>query len=129
MKVLVTTIILLVAFASRADQLAYISKEDAEKAVKVISKLRKVYLFCGCCSLEEPKKVKPVKVYYEYTNYESYYEVFIEYKDDNGKVVREPVDLAYIWRKKRKKYQTIGQVLNLEHDPCVYLENWDSDLP
>ncbi len=113
---------------SYADQLAYISKLDADQAAEVISKLKHVYLFCGCCSVVEPVRVKPVNVYTRHTGYENYWEVIIEYKGKDGNIVENALDLAYVWKKKRKKYQTIGEMLGLEHDPCVYLPDWKIHL-
>ncbi len=120
-------VVLCILFASYtyADQLAYISKGDAEKAVQVISKMKTVYLFCGCCSMAEPRVVEPTKVYTRFTNYEQYYEVVIEYTNSAGKTVTEALDLAYVWNKKRKKYTTIGKILGLEHDFCVQPQNWN----
>ena len=125
MKKYLFVLCVLFASYSYADQLAYISKNDAEKAVEVISKLKKVYLFCGCCEMEKPIRAKLVKVYARYTGYEDYYEVVIDYINDKGKTVTEALDLAYVWRKKMGSFKTIGKLLNLEHDDCVNPKKWD----
>jgi hypothetical protein len=115
-----------VASFSYADQLAYISKEDADKAVALISKMKTLYLFCGCCQMEKPIRANIVKVYAKHTGYEEYYEVYIDYINERGETLTEqPLDLAYVWRKKTGKYKTIGQLLELEHDYCVLPKNWD----
>ncbi|MDX2359995.1 MAG: hypothetical protein QNK23_04245 [Crocinitomicaceae bacterium] len=126
MKKLLTIAVLLVSFCSFADQLAYISKADAERAVEFISKKKKIYLFCGCCSIVEPKLVKVIEVSAKFTNYENYYEVYIKYKNENGEIVEEPIDLAYVWFKKKKEYFTVGSKLGPDHDPCVELDDWDN---
>lgn len=126
MKKYLTIIFLLFSFCSLADQLAYITKLEAERAVEFISNQKTVYLFCGCCSLVEPEKIKVRKVYYKYTNYEQFYEVFIQYKDKSGEIIDKAFDLAYVWVKKKKRYKTIGRVLGLDHDPCVQPEDWNS---
>ncbi len=113
---------------SFADQLAYITKEQADRAVQVITKLKTLTLFCGCCDMEQPIVVKPTKVFTRHTNYEDYYEVFIEYTNKEGKVVVEPLDLAYVWGKKRGKMVTIGKMLDLEHDFCVHPKNWKKPI-
>jgi glutamine amidotransferase-like uncharacterized protein len=103
---------------AKADQLAYISKGEAKKAAKVIRKMDYVFLFCGCCDNEKAEKVKVVKVEYKFTNYENYYEVILTYKKEDGSVMMEGIDLAYVWS---NKIQTIGEILSYEHDPCSRL--------
>lgn len=126
MKTILVTLGLLWSSLTFADQLAYISKAEADEAVEMIQKMKSIYLFCGCCSLVEPIKVKPTKVYAEYTNYEDYYEVIIEYIDDQGNTVTDHLDLAYVWKKKLFGYKTIGQLMGLEHDYCVKPNDWDN---
>ena len=126
MKTFLFTLFLTLSGLSYADQLAYNSKEVAEEATALISKLKYVYLFCGCCTLVEPKKVEVVGVYFKHTGYENYYEVYLQYSDDSGEVKETPLDLAYVWTKKLFGFKTIGQLLSLEHDPCVKLKNWDN---
>ncbi len=117
-----TILILAILFLSLgtlfADQLAYISKSDAEKAAKLITG-KNVVLFCGCCDGDTPQKVKVLKAEVQFTNYENYYEVYITFKNAAGDIVTEPIDLAYVWMLKKKKLQTIGKFLGLEHDFCM----------
>lgn len=126
MKTLLILLGLLWSTVSFADQLAYISKTEADEAVELIQKMKSIYLFCGCCELVEPIKVSPTKVYSAYTGYEDYYEVIIEYIGQNGKVVTDHLDLAYVWKKKLFGYKTIGQLMNLEHDYCVKPTDWNN---
>jgi hypothetical protein len=107
-----------------ADQLAYLSKQEAEKAVAYLLKHKKVINFCGCCNEAIPLKVKVINAEARYTNYENYYEVYITYKDKNNQSKSIPVDLAYLWTKYKGNVVTIGEVLHLEHDPCVDTINW-----
>ena len=107
-----------------ADQLAYISKQDADRAVTLIKKAKKVIDFCGCCDNTKPLKVKITNVEARFTNYENYYEVYITYKDASKKLKTIPVDLAYLWVKIKGKVITVGKALHLEHDPCVETINW-----
>lgn len=121
-------LILFLALAGqvKADQLAYITQQQAEKAAEYLMKHPNIYLFCGCCSLQEPQKVKVIEAQALCTGYENYYEVQIMYEGDDGEYVYEKVDLAYVWRKKFFKYKTIGQIMSLDHDPCVYPKDWDN---
>lgn len=125
MKKLLTILFLAISTMSFADQLAYISKADADRAAAKISKMKSVYLFCGCCSLVEPEKVQPIKVYTKFTGYEEYWEVFIQYLDEDGITRDVSLDLAYVWKKGLFGYKTVGAMLDLEHDYCVKPKNWD----
>lgn len=128
MKSLILSIFVCVSLAANADQLAYITKEQAEEAAEYLMKHPDIYLFCGCCSMVEPQKVKVIEAKALFTNYENYYEVEITYKGANGEEVHERIDLAYVWRKKLLSgYKTIGQLLDLEHDPCVNPKNWKKE--
>lgn len=126
MRSFLFAVALLFSFHSTADQLAYISKAEAEKAAAYINKHKNIVLFCGCCSLVEPLKVKVIRAEAVYTGYENYYEVTIHYLDDDGQEVNENIDLAYVWVKKLFKYKTLGKIFRMDHDPCVYLKDWDN---
>lgn len=125
MKTVLLTLFIAISSLTYADQLAYISKADADRAVAKIEKMKTIYLFCGCCSLVEPVKVQPIKVYAKHTGYEEYWEVYVQYLDEDGITRDEPLDLAYVWKKGLFKYKTIGQVLDLDHDTCTYIKDWD----
>ncbi len=126
MKKLLTILFIAVSTLSYADQLAYITKSEADRAVELISKMKSVVLFCGCCDPIKPVTVKPTKVYALATGYEDYWEVFIEYVDADGLTQTEPLDLAYVWKKNGSK--TIGALLGLEHDYCVKPKNWNKPV-
>lgn len=113
-------LLLFVGFATfaKADQLAYLSKEDAEKAATFIRTQKALYLYCGCCDGDTPTKIKPISVEVRYTNYENYYELVLTYKDENGQTQTTEIDLAYVWFKRKKKMLTVGTEMLLEHDPC-----------
>ena len=119
MKIFAVTLIL-IAFCSitKADQLAYLSKTDADRGAKVIKETQSLVLYCACCSNYSVQKVEITNVTVKYTGYEEYYEIIIEYIDDKGNEQSEAIDLAYVWTMQNGKYVTIGQILELEHDPC-----------
>lgn len=98
-----------------ADQLAYITESEAEQACAYIRKHKKLILFCGCCDGSEPISLKVKQVEVRYTGYETFYEVVITYQTESG-LKSEAIDLAYVWDKKKRK--TLGELLNLQHDPC-----------
>ena len=105
-----------------ADQLSYLTKEQSIEGVKSINNLEYVYLYCGCCDNEEGELVKIMKVEYEFTNHENFYQVILTYQDKNGVEKTEGIDLAYVWTNQNGKLQTIGEVLNFKHDPCKRLD-------
>lgn len=120
MKTKFFTLLLLLVFApiSKADQLAYLSKADAEKGAALIEQYKKVILFCGCCDNSAIEKIKIQSVEVKHTGYENYYEITVSYVD-HGELKSVPLDLAYVWVKTKKEgVQTIGALLGLEHDPC-----------
>lgn len=125
MKKLIAICIVLLSFSSQADQLAYITKAQAEEAAQYITDHSTIFLFCGCCAMEKPRKVTVLEAKANHTGYEDYYEVEIKCQDEDGKVFYEKLDFAYVWVKKMFKYKTVGAILDMEHDSCVYLKKWD----
>ncbi|MBI3134008.1 MAG: hypothetical protein HYZ14_04960 [Bacteroidetes bacterium] len=108
----------LVQSVSLADQLAYLSKADADRAAAFIENAKKVALFCGCCDNTEMEVIKVKGVEVKFTGYEQFYEVYVMYSYQ-GELKSTPVDLAYVWVKtKGVGLQTVGQALGLAHDPC-----------
>lgn len=102
-----------------ADQLQWLSKTDAERAAKYIKKQGKVFLFCGCCDGEHYRKIRPYSTAVKQVENSDKYEVIVTwYTAKNGAPLSEPVDLAYVWVRKKKNWYTVGQILRLEHDPC-----------
>lgn len=103
---------------SFADQLAYLSKADADRAAALLENTKKAVLFCGCCDNAAMEQIKLKGVEVKFTGYEQYYEVYVMYSY-HGELKSVPVDLAYIWIKtKGVGVQTVGKALGLEHDPC-----------
>ena len=126
MRKLLLVLTLFLSFSTLADQLAYISRAEAEKAAAYINKRKKVVLFCGCCSLIKPKEVKVIRAEAVHTGYENYYEVTIHYLDEKGQEVNKNIDLAYVWVKKFFRYKTLGMIFNMDHDYCVYPKDYNN---
>lgn len=126
-----TRSVLLVLFVSigtlaYSDQLAYISKSQAEEAAAYLNEGRTVYLFCGCCAMQKPQKVEVIKAVAVHTGYENYWEVEIVWrKPGSDKSHTRKIDLAYVWTKNLFGYKTLGKRLKLDHDYCVKPNNWD----
>jgi hypothetical protein len=123
--------LLLIAFIgltyfAKADQLAYISKEKAEEVAAYLNSGKTVYFFCGCCAMREPSKAKIVSAKARHTGYEDYWEVVVEYSNDNSEsgVSSEAIDLAYVWKKGLFGSKTLGAKFDMEHDYCEKPKNW-----
>jgi hypothetical protein len=114
-------------YVAKADQLAYISKEKAEEVAAYLNKGKTVYLFCGCCAMQEPVKVKIISAKAKYTGYEDYWEVEISYKDETSEkgYAVEAIDLAYVWKKGLLSAKTLGAKFDMKHDYCEKLKDWD----
>ena len=114
---------LLIAFSkvSFADQLAYISREQAEETVTYFEDkdIKHVVLWCACCEYDPKVKVTISRIYYKYTGHEKYYEVHIAGKTSGGKSIDEAVDLAYVHIKKNGKWYCLGKELGFECNPCT----------
>ncbi len=122
-KTIILLVLLVNGFLAQADQLAYLSKTDAEKGAALIRKQKYIYLFCGCCDNDKSSKVKIERVEVRFTGYENYYEIYVittSEKESDGKSNPNeyPLDLAYAWFKKKKEYVTVGKLLDLPHDKC-----------
>lgn len=130
-------------FSVYADQLAYNSREECEKAVKKLSKGSIVISYCSFCKDEYVEIWQVQKAEVTYTGHQEFYEVQIFYKKlfrskkafDKGKY-KEPieyeevfaqnddksdlydrsgVDLAYIYTKETGNvFRCLGKQLSLE---------------
>ena len=118
MKKLVLLIIafICISFSAVADQLEYMSLEQAKAAVKLLQKQKYVLLYCSNCAEDYTQKVyvKLESVSYRYTNYMDYYEVLVEGVDANGNKVSETIDLAYAYVQKKKEGYCICDVLKYD---------------
>ena len=113
------------AFTATADQLAYISKEEASRAAAFIQKHKKLILHCGCCSGDTKTRIKVKQINVKHTGYEDYWEVIIRYKVKGEKEIQETaIDLAYVHYKAKKLAKPVGSALNLEMDACVEPFDW-----
>lgn len=117
--------VLLMYHFAKADQLALVSREQAEKAVAYLKKESVAVLWCSCCESDTMRRVTINEVFIKETKDGKYYSVVLKGRDEQGKEVEEYLDLAYIFVKKGNKGQALGKVLKFECDPCVKPFNWD----
>lgn len=120
----ILSLLLLTHFA-KADQLALISREQAEKAVTYLKKEGVAILWCSCCDNDPIKRVTINEVFMKETDNGKYYSVVLKGRDEQGKEVEEFLDLAYVFVKKGSKGHSLGKVLKFDCDPCVKPFNWE----
>lgn len=87
-SLIVTTLLLLLSSAAFADQCAYITKTQAEKAVKVLIETQTVQSLCEPCGESKALTVQVNSIGLRKAGYQSYSEVVI---NDKG------IDLAYTY--------------------------------
>lgn len=126
-KIFFIVAIILAELPLQADQLAWITKDQAEQTVKYIkdNDIKHIILFCGCCDKDVKKKVKVSKVFYRQTENPSYYEVVISGEvTGTDETVNEGVDLAYTFINKDGMAACLGKELGFECDPCTKPFKW-----
>lgn len=111
---------------AKADQLAALTLEQAEKAVTYLKKESVVVLWCSCCSDDPLKRVTINEVFMKASKDRDYYSVVLKGRDENGKEVEEYLDLAYVFVKKKSEGHSLGKLLKFKCDPCVPPFNWDA---
>ncbi len=112
----------------KADQLAWITKEQAAKAVTFLQKHKKVILHCACCDNDPKEKVRIKNITYRHPTMageeqKDYYQVFVTIKV-NGKWEEIGLDLAYVHIKQDREAHCLGKVLGFECDPCTEPFAW-----
>lgn len=119
MKALILTIFLSIVGFAQADQLAWITEAQARKAADFLRTQETLLLFCGCCDNHDAQIIQVVEIGFEATPGGEYFEVFVVGVDPLGNEVRIPLDLAYVYFKKRKKAVNVGKYLGFECDVCT----------
>lgn len=126
-KLLILFVALFLSAPVFADQLAWLTKEQAEKTQKWLDKhpLKQVVLWCACCDGDAKVKVRVTK--YEIRPVEGqpdYYELIIIGKTSTGEMVNTGVDLAYVHIPVKGKARCLGKEIGLECDPCTRPFKW-----
>ncbi len=104
-----------------SDQLAWITKEQAEKTVQYFkdNEIEQVILWCACCDNDYKLLVEVSKIYFKPAGDPQYYEIYIDGVKYTGGGLSQPVDLAYVHILKGSKWKCLGTVLGFECDPCT----------
>ena len=129
MKKTILLFILVCSLSSNAsaDQLAYITREQAEKGAAFLKTQNEVLIFCGCCDSDPKVYLKISGVSVRYTGYQDYYQIRLSGVDRKGKSITLDIDLAYTHINVNGKALCAGKLLNFECDPCVADMPWEGD--
>lgn len=122
---IVVILLLLTTFLAKADQLAVLTLEQAEKAVTYLKKEAVVVLWCSCCNDDTLRRVTVEEVFMKATK-DGKYSVVLKGRDENGKKMEEYLDLAYVFVKKKTEGHALGKILKFKCDPCVPPFYWDA---
>lgn len=115
---------MLVGYA-KADQLAWLTEDQARKAVNFLRGQETILLFCGCCNDHDEKIIKVLEVSFEATSGGDYF-VYVIGIDKKGKQEKIGLDLAYVYFKKRKKAVNVGKYLGFDCDVCTRPKSFTS---
>ena len=121
-KILVIVFITLFIRMSFSDQLAWITKDQAEQTVEYFKEkdIKQVILWCACCDKDPKTLIDISRIYYKPADDPNYYEVYIEGTNALlGQLINQPVDLAYVHVKHGTKWRCLGKELKFECDPCT----------
>jgi hypothetical protein len=109
-----------------ADQLAYITQDQAEKGAALLKTEKEILLFCGCCSNEPKVYLKVTGIKIQHTGYQDYWEIIITGTNRHGENMVVQADLAYVHVNRNGKAICAGTLLNFQCDPCVSDMPWDA---
>ncbi len=119
-KLIFIIFIVFVSIQVKADQLEYLTRDQAVKATELLREQENIVLWCGCCEGNIPKRVVSLtNVYYSHSGYEESYKITIEGTDQNGNNIREVIDLAYVHIIQGSRAYCVGKTLNFDCDPCT----------
>lgn len=125
-RTIVVILLLLTTLLVKADQLAVLTLEQAEKAVTYLKKEAVVVLWCSCCKDDPLRRVTVKEVFMKVSEDGKYYSVVLKGRDENGKEMEEYLDLAYVFVKKKSEAHSLGKLLKFKCDPCVPPFYWDA---
>lgn len=106
-KMIPVALFILIYALCFADQAAWISKDYADSAVKILSKAGTVRHYCEPCGDTGYRTEKVVKVRSGWVDYNDadYYEVLIN---------ETPVDLAYVYILQQGRWTNLAMILKIE---------------
>ena len=124
-KILLLTLFLLFVLATtKADQLAYLTKEQAKTATTFLKQQAEVLIWCACCDNNSKQYIKVSKVRFKSVRYKRYYQITLKGVDKSGKTLKVELDLAYVFINKNGKAYCAGKELGFTCDCCTGVFGW-----
>jgi hypothetical protein len=125
MKTCFTFILMLISLLSKADQLAWVTREQAKEATDLLLTQSVVISWCACCENSDKTWIKISNAYFKpVTSHPEYYEVFIQGVDSDNKSINESFDLAYLHYQVNGMAVCLATGLGFECDPCTQPFEW-----
>ena len=121
-KLFLLPLFLIFANMVHADQLAFLTKAQAEQTVAYFNDndIKEVVLWCACCDHETKVKASISGVYYrEVKESPGYYEVVLKGTYLGSEKLDDAFDLAYVHVPKNGKWACLGKELGFDCDPCT----------
>jgi len=125
-KITVLLFFFLIAGYGKADQLAWLSKDQAEQTISYFkdNTITEVILWCACCDNDPKTKLTITNFYYRAASDPAYYELVLVGKTQDGNTLNRAVDLAYVHVKIGNQAMCLGKELGFDCDPCTKPFRW-----
>lgn len=124
MKKILLLCFLFLFTALHADQLEWISLEQAKKATEFLKTQKEVIEYRACNDVPTYKTLKIKQVEYRYTGTKDYYQVYVLGKNQEENNEEWATDLAYLYFNEKGIAQNVGKYLKFECDPCTAPFDW-----
>lgn len=119
--ILLGIVIMGFSLQARADQLQWLSKDQADATLQYFkkAKIKQGILWCACCDNDTAVKIKIKKVEIRYTGTGDYYEIVLTGILSTGEKFSDAIDLAYFHVKSENMAYSLGYALQFDCDPCT----------
>lgn len=108
-----------------ADQLAWVTRAQADRAVRLLKGQREILLHCPCIQGDPKTYVTLLEVHARPASDKTHFEVWIKGCDRKGRPIEQGVDLAYVFIPDGAQAKCVGKALYLPCDPCTKRLAWD----
>ncbi|MBU0489455.1 MAG: hypothetical protein KKA07_02455 [Bacteroidetes bacterium] len=121
-KKIILLVVLSAAFSAgnAGDDVKFVLKDNAFKAVELIKSKGVVVLYCACCDKAVKRKIIVSKVFFKFSGIMEYWNVIVEGTDANGKKISETIDLrsAHIIKDDNLAYPICSEI-GMECKTCT----------
>ena len=107
-----------------ADQLVYLTYEQAEESLSFLQNEERVVLWCACCGDDLPYDVFIESVRIESVG-DGYYEIILTGSTLDGESIETSLDLAYVHVLLEGEAYCFGTLMGYECDPCTEVFEWE----